>query len=453
MEVEASDLALDADGARKLLRSAGVNVSKTEAAELADSTEGWPVGLYLAALSLQAQRTSSVPAISFTGDDRFVTDYVRSELLSRLPRERVRFLTRTSVLSRLSGPLCNAVLGRKGSARILESMEESNLLLIPLDRRREWFRYHHLFRDVLRSELHQREPDAVADLHLRAADWFEANGLVEEAMEHARGRRRGTSRGVVRAAILPLNRSGRFETLHRWLGYLGAEMVARHPSVAVSAAWVSALSGEPRAADRWSDLALRAPGLVTVRRERVGALGARDDRRAHRPSRCDGHARGRSRRRRARTDHEPVAPDRARSRRHRLCGARRSRRRRALPRGGGGGRRGGRRRPRRLARVRRTLAAGHRAWRARSGARLRRARVRARASRTWRSIRPACRPSPPRRASLCATAIGLVLVTRSSTPSGPGGPLRTPFRPWPSRRDLSWPTSTSRSPTWPVLGP
>ena len=153
------------------------------------------------------------------------------------------------------------MVGRKGSAKVLESLEESNLLLVPLDRRREWYRYHHLFRDVLRSELERGEPDAIPDLHRRAADWFEANGMLEQAMEHARGQRdpERVAR-LFQQELVPLNRSGRFATLHRWLGYLGSEMVGRFPSLAVSAAWVSVLSGDPRAADRWSDLAFRATG-------------------------------------------------------------------------------------------------------------------------------------------------------------------------------------------------
>jgi LuxR family maltose regulon positive regulatory protein len=260
LEIGVRDLALDAAGAHKLLRGAGVDVPKASSAELAEATEGWPVGLYLAALSLQAQSRSNVTAIRFTGDDRFVTDYVRSELLSRLSRKHVRFLTRTSVLERLAGPVCDALVGGKGSARILESMEESNLLLVPIDRRREWYRYHPLFRDVLRSELQQSEPDLVEDLHRRAGDWFEANGMLEEAMEHARARH--DSERVARLfqqQLIPLNRSGRFATLHRWLGYLGPDLVSRYPSLAVAAAWVSALSGEARSADRWADLAFRAP--------------------------------------------------------------------------------------------------------------------------------------------------------------------------------------------------
>lgn len=285
VEVGVRDLALDAEGAHQLLRGAGVDVPKARSAELAESTEGWPVGLYLAALSLQVQAGSSVPAIRFTGDDRFVTDYVRAELLARLPGDHVRFLRRTSVLERMNGPLCDAVVGRKGSARTLESMEESNLLLVPLDRGREWYRYHHLFRQVLRSELRHDEPDTEAELHRRAADWFEANGMLEESLEHARGA--GDFERVARLfqqQLISLNRSGRFATLHRWLGELGEDLVARHPSLAVSAAWVAVLSGEPRSADRWADLAFAAPegwtpadGSATARSAlaMLGALVAR----------------------------------------------------------------------------------------------------------------------------------------------------------------------------------
>jgi LuxR family maltose regulon positive regulatory protein len=261
VEVDANDLTLDAEGARALLRGAGVDVSTTDADELVGSTEGWPAGLYLAALSLQAQGRSRVPSISFTGDDRFVSEYVRSELLARLPRERVRFLTRTSVLQRLCGPLCDAVTGGKGSASVLDALEQSNLLITPLDRRQEWYRYHRMFRDVLQSELMRREPAVVVDLHRRAADWYEANGLLEDAMEHARSA--GDAElvaGLFERQIFPLNRSGRLSTLERWLGYLGVETVARHPSVAVAAAWIAALAGEALAAERWADLALGAKG-------------------------------------------------------------------------------------------------------------------------------------------------------------------------------------------------
>ena len=122
---------------------------------------------------------------TFTGDDVFMGDYLRSELLDRVSDAEASFLTRTSVLDRMCGPLCDAILGEKGSGRVLEQMESRNLLVVPLDRRREWYRYHHLLRELLQAELQRREPDLVQDLHFRAAAWFEANAMPEAAIEHA----------------------------------------------------------------------------------------------------------------------------------------------------------------------------------------------------------------------------------------------------------------------------
>ena len=114
-----------------------------------------------------------------------MADYLHSELLAHLPPEVVTFLTRTAVLERMCGPLCDAVLDTSGSAAVLESLERSNLLVIPLDRRREWYRYHHLFGELLLAELKRREPGLVGQLHARAAVWCEANGLPEVAIDHA----------------------------------------------------------------------------------------------------------------------------------------------------------------------------------------------------------------------------------------------------------------------------
>ena len=117
----------------------------------------------------------------FTGDDRFMADYLWSELLGQLPPERVTFLTRTAVMERMCGPLCDAVLDTTGSSAVLAWLEGSNLLLVPLDRQRRWYRYHHLFHELLVAELDRREPGLVPQLHGRAAGWCEANGLPETA--------------------------------------------------------------------------------------------------------------------------------------------------------------------------------------------------------------------------------------------------------------------------------
>jgi LuxR family maltose regulon positive regulatory protein len=117
-----------------------------------------------------------------------MADYLWSELLGQLPPELVGFLTRTAVLERMSGPLCDAVLDTTGSSAVLASLEEANLLLVPLDRQRRWYRYHHLLRDLLRAELGRREPELVPALHARGASWCEANGLPETAIDHAPSR-------------------------------------------------------------------------------------------------------------------------------------------------------------------------------------------------------------------------------------------------------------------------
>ncbi len=258
LEVGVEDLALDAASARHLLRGAGFDATKKEAQELTEATEGWPVGLYLAGLSRQQQRRSGLPPIRFTGEDRYVVDYIRSEMLGRLSRQRQRFLMRTSVLERLSGPLCDAVLERSGSARALESIERGNLLLVPLDREREWYRYHLLFRDVLLAELQRREPQVVPELYRRAAEWYESLGLLEEAMKYAgAGGDLGRVSVLLQRQMLLAYRSGRIATIRTWLDRLGAQ-AERDPGLAIVTAWVAALTGDPVSADHWLDVSERS---------------------------------------------------------------------------------------------------------------------------------------------------------------------------------------------------
>src|SRR4029079_11891352 len=189
---------------------------------------------YLAALSIRAQGRRGTGAPGFAGSDRLVGDYLRSELLAHLAPDDVRFLTRTSVLARLSGALCDAVLEASGSAAILESLERSNLFLVPLDRDRQWYRYHHLFQELLRAELEQTEPDVVPELLGRAVDWCLANGQPEAAMGYAQ-----EAGDVDRAARLfeqcgPLvYQSGRVATTQGWLDWLEADRcIGRQPALA-----------------------------------------------------------------------------------------------------------------------------------------------------------------------------------------------------------------------------
>ena len=176
-------------------------------AELHERTEGWPAGLYLAALYLREGGPLASAAVSFGGDDRLVSDYMESEFLSRISLRQRAFLTRTAVLERMCGPLCDAVLDVAGSAAVLADLAGSNVLLVPLDRRGEWYRYHHLFRDMLLAELERREPALMPVLRRRAAGWCLDNGMPEEALEYShgsRGRRWGRPPGgAARGVGLP----------------------------------------------------------------------------------------------------------------------------------------------------------------------------------------------------------------------------------------------------------
>jgi len=258
VEIGADDLAMDQSEAASLLRGADVEVSEAHCAELNRRTEGWPVALYLAALSLQMGGSGN-GGIALDGDDRFLVDYLQSVLLSRLPAESVSFLTRTSVLERLSGPLCDAVLDRTGSADLLESLERSNLLLIPLDRRRRWYRYHHLFRELLRAKLDRGEAGAAGELLLRAAAWCEDNGLPEAAIEYAMeaGDTDRVARLVANAAFL-MYRTGRLATVQRWFDWFDENgEIEQYSGLAVIGAWYHLVVGNLAASERWAEAARR----------------------------------------------------------------------------------------------------------------------------------------------------------------------------------------------------
>jgi LuxR family transcriptional regulator, maltose regulon positive regulatory protein len=262
LELGVDELALSRREARVLLASAGVDLAENDVEELVRRTEGWAAGLYLAALSLRDRNGDSagrhrIPP--FAGDDRYLADYFRSEYLSRLAPEQLTFLRRTSVLGKMSGPLCDRLLEREGSAAELASIEKSNLFLVPLDRHREWYRYHHLFHDLLTRELTEREPELVPVLHRRAADWFEENADPESALEHADAS--GDADRVARlvtSLALPVYYSGRVTTVESWLDRFGEDLqLERYPAMAVIGGWIHALQGQATEAERWLDIATR----------------------------------------------------------------------------------------------------------------------------------------------------------------------------------------------------
>jgi LuxR family transcriptional regulator, maltose regulon positive regulatory protein len=265
VEVGAAELAMDQTEGHALLEAADVGLSDADMTELVGRAEGWPVGLYLAALARKAGSPGSNAEFAFTGDDRFVADYLGSELLAQLSAEQVRFLTRTSVLERMSGPLCDAVLDTEGSGRVLRSLEDSNLLVVPLDRHREWYRYHHLFRDLLRAELERREPQLVRRLHARAAAWCEASGLEETAIEHAQAA--GDADRVARLVWDAGPRAyaaGRRDTAIWWYDWFEDQgLIERYPLIAIQGAMRHALLGQPAGVERWTAAAERAAASAT----------------------------------------------------------------------------------------------------------------------------------------------------------------------------------------------
>jgi LuxR family maltose regulon positive regulatory protein len=260
VEVSAEDLAMGPEEAASLLEGAGAELGKASIHEMLQRTEGWPAGLYIAALAIKAGTRRSEVGFTFTGDDIFMGDYLRSELLDRVSGAVASFLTRTSVLDRMCGSLCDAILDGEGSQRLLERLESRNLLIVPLDRRREWYRYHHLLQELLQAELRRREPELVQDLHFRAAGWYEANAMPEAAIRHAQAAADydRVARLVLELAQ-PVWASGRVETVLRWMEWLRDVTSAEHyGAIAVHGSLIFALLGQPSEAERWAAAAERA---------------------------------------------------------------------------------------------------------------------------------------------------------------------------------------------------
>jgi len=266
LEIGPGDLSLDRDEASLLLHAADVVVGQDDVAQLHRRTEGWPAGLYLAALYLREGGPLAGAAISFGGSDRLVSEYVESEFLARISHQHRMFLTRTAVLERMSGPLCDAVLEAGGSAGVLAELERSNLLLVPLDRRGQWYRYHRLFRDMLLAELQRTEPGLIPILHRRAAHWHEGNGQPAEALGYWMKAGEADAAGrLVGALAFPAYQQGRVATAEQWFGWLKDHGTAAHqPAAAVLAAMVSALTGKPGEAELWAKAAEQAAAVVSM---------------------------------------------------------------------------------------------------------------------------------------------------------------------------------------------
>ncbi len=246
-EIRSEDLRIDASGARTIFDAAGVEASSHEIGLAVERCEGWPTGLFLCALATSANTDVLTPS----GSDRFVADYLYRECLSALPDDLQAFLRRTAVLEELSAPLCDVVLGRSDSKMMLRRLEALNLFLVPLDSRREWFRYHMLFREFLLEELTLAEKHAVPDLHLRAAAWFESHDAHVPAIEHLLAAPdHDRAAALITEHALDMYQHGMVAVIDRWLSQLGDRVVESSPWLAVLATWVAILQGKSPASER-----------------------------------------------------------------------------------------------------------------------------------------------------------------------------------------------------------
>src|SRR5580698_157017 len=231
-ELRTADLRFSEQEAAALLReSAGADLPAAAVAALTARTEGWVAGLQLAALSLRGQTDPAGFVAAFSGSHRYVLDYLAEEVLDRQHEELRTFLLETSLLERLSGGLCDAVTGRDGSQAMLERVEQAGLFLMPLDEVRGWWRYHHLFADLLRARLQQQRPGRVVELHRAAAAWYEEHGLADDAVGHALAAvdTAWAARLIEQHFDETLYLRSEGETAQRWLAVLPAELVQTRP--------------------------------------------------------------------------------------------------------------------------------------------------------------------------------------------------------------------------------
>jgi LuxR family maltose regulon positive regulatory protein len=259
-ELRAADLRFTSSEAAEFLnRVMGLSLSTQEVAALETRTEGWIAGLQLAALSMQSRQDTASFIQSFTGSHRFVLDYLVEEVLQRQPEPTRSFLLQTSILDRLCGSLCNAVTEQEDGRAVLETLERGNLFVIPLDDQRRWYRYHHLFAEVLRTYLEDAYSGQVPTLHRRASVWFEQNDLPAEAIQHALAARNfERAADLIERVWLEMDISYQSATWLAWTKVLPDEIIRARPVLCVGCAWALMAVGEIEAsetrlrdAERW----------------------------------------------------------------------------------------------------------------------------------------------------------------------------------------------------------
>jgi LuxR family maltose regulon positive regulatory protein len=235
VEIRAADLRFTpAEASAYLNEVMGLDVTEGDVAALGERTEGWIAALQLAALSMQGRDDLPSFIAEFSGDDRFIVDYLVEEVLQRQPEAMRTFLLKTSILSRLTGDLCDAVTGTTGGAAILETLDRTNLFVVPLDDHREWYRYHHLFAEMLRARLLDERPEQVDDLHRRASAWFRSHEQPAEAIPHAiEGSAFDTAAEMILAATPSMQQNRQELTLVRWFESMPRDIIRSHPGLSL----------------------------------------------------------------------------------------------------------------------------------------------------------------------------------------------------------------------------
>ena len=259
-EMRVAELRFTPAEAAELLQQAASALPEASVAALAARTEGWAAGLQLAGLSLRGHDDAAGFVAAFTGSHRYVLDYLAEEVLERQDEQLRTFLLETSVLERLSGPLCDAVTGRTGCQGLLERVERAGLFLVPLDDVRGWWRYHHLFADLLRGRLQAGQPARAAELHRNATAWYADHGLADEAIRHAvaAGEMTWAARLIEQHFDTVYSLRGEAATIHGWLAAIPADLIESRPRLLLAQAQLAAASGRLDAVEPLLDAAERA---------------------------------------------------------------------------------------------------------------------------------------------------------------------------------------------------
>lgn len=251
LEIRTADLALTPEETRQVAAASGWALDAAAAGALCLRTEGWPAAVTLAALAMRRSPTDRQDIATITGDHRMIGDYLAELALGQLDDDRLRFMLATSTLEWMSGPLCDHALDTKGSADLLEQLARENLFVIPLDPHGERYRYHHLLHEWLRALADRRSPGEIPTILSRAAQWHEEHGDAAEAFEYAR--RTGDVDRAGRVILAAWDRyaaTGQLQTLRSWLSRCTSSEIESDPQLAIGAAWVRQLSGDPELARR-----------------------------------------------------------------------------------------------------------------------------------------------------------------------------------------------------------